>query len=220
MKHIKLFENFNHSEFITWLSVKLDKKIGKCIGHGFFGDVYELDTKRVIKITNDNVMQTYSLMNKKIDGIANIYNVGKIIVPKRYILDDMLFFDDIEIPLVGNEVGYIIMEKITLENQMIEDIYKLYNDYNFQIEVMYIHGIDYLELYKEKLNDESFSPLLDKIGELLSKLRPNFKWRDIHIGQLGVNIKGDLVAFDLDGSKFVNDYSLKTVIKETFCVIY
>jgi hypothetical protein len=81
LKGNKEYNKVKSETIIDWISMKLQHKIGERIGRGLEGVVYKYSKGKVIKITSDDVVQQYDLLNKNIRGIAKIYHTGLIEVP-------------------------------------------------------------------------------------------------------------------------------------------
>tara|TARA_R110000772_G_scaffold2410_4_gene8587 strand:- start:60851 stop:62158 length:1308 start_codon:yes stop_codon:yes gene_type:complete len=133
-RKINELKNVPEDTFEGWLSVKLQNKVGKKIGAGIEGSVYDFgeNNKRVIKITTTDVISLYKSLNKDIKGMVKIYHIGLIESPNRFKTKDrykvklkgkkkVLGFSDFfsqlsqEIMLTDNKIGYIIMEKVETE---------------------------------------------------------------------------------------------------------
>jgi len=72
-------------EFTNWFSMKTNIPIGKYLGRGVEGEVYEVDKYRVIKFGYSSIpIDAQHLANKNLDGIVRVYQTGNIVVPKRF----------------------------------------------------------------------------------------------------------------------------------------
>lgn len=125
---------------LGWISMKLQHKIGKRIGRGIEGVVYQYSKGKVIKITTEDIVQQYELLNKDIKGIVKIYHTGLIEVPKRFfeegIKDEVNIggeskvkgFNDFSntkhsIEVYSKYIGYIIMEEVdTSVNDRLDNV--------------------------------------------------------------------------------------------------
>lgn len=230
MKHLKSINEFKEAEqdFADWLSYKFGKKIGKLIGTGVRGQVYEFGSSNVIKLSISDEHEASLIIDKKIPGVAKVYSRGKIIVPQRF----RITFDGKKF------IHYIIMEKLTTSKELKDDIHEIEHAISSFIKNKaheVIKGYDpiyyspLLELFNQIRNDEYVQACFNYVvndfnvsGELFAEIVSIFKkvidffnWQDIHSGQFGRNSKGELVAFDLDNphKKWI-DRSVKHTIKE------
>ena len=229
--------------FIQWLSSRLQLKIGNRISRGMEGAVYELDKKRVIKITDPNYTYLENFVNIRIDGIAQIYHVGSIKVPERFRTDDngkllnSLYLNDdpnknvysfhyfnqspLEIELYNGMVTYIIMERIDTSVQKdIEELERKYSKYLMDPQetiLFYVYELcmDLDEDSKDIQDLKRISPLSSDLIDLFYKLKNSIgNWEDIHSGQFGTNYKGDLVAIDTFELDTIIQQN-KNIVKET-----
>ena len=119
-----------NSEFITWLSSKLNIKIGNWIGGGVEGEIYEIDKNRVIKIKYPNISTEQYLSSRNIDGIVKIYQTGEIIAPKRFKYPDGAKPSDYDYSGISlldpnrtsgrydTTMGYVIMERLFPDKEL------------------------------------------------------------------------------------------------------
>ena len=128
----------NFDDFKDWLSSKLQIKIGKYLGSGVEGVVYELNPYTVIKISSGaghpfhNVLR---LVGKNIPGIIRYYSAGEIKVPVKFHwdwytstgVDEFKYAAD----SVGDEVeaSYVIMEKVSVPNELKNRLSKILNTF-------------------------------------------------------------------------------------------
>lgn len=219
-------ERYEEKGFINWLSGKFGKKIGKRLGGGMFGEVYEFGPA-VIKLSSRNVYDNASIANKNIPGIAKVYAHGKIIVPIQFLDRAIrgwysLDTKDTSMTLRSDRVlHYLIMEKLDSNRKVKDEIddvrwaienfskeNKISGDSDLRDLFVNRNNEDYIQnLYNYIQNNFSKSDAI-KVSEIMVELISIFRsvgkfynWLDVHPGQFGRNSKGELVAFDLDNPK-------------------
>lgn len=219
-------ERYEEKGFINWLSGKFGKKIGKRLGGGMFGEVYEFGPA-VIKLSSRNVYDNASIVNKNIPGIAKVYAHGKIIVPIQFLDRAIrgwysLDTKDTSMTLRSDRVlHYLIMEKLDSNRKVKDEIddvrwaienfskeNKISGDSDLRDLFVNRNNEDYIQnLYNYIQNNFSKSDAI-KVSEIMVELISIFRsvgkfynWLDVHPGQFGRNSKGELVAFDLDNPK-------------------
>lgn len=152
----KLTASEKTEEFLKWFSMKSGIKIGKRLGQGEYGIVYEIDNYRVIKITDNIVYNQYSLLNKNVEGIIRIYQAGLIKVPKRFtsfIIDKedngscIYLSNRLRLDLDESmSIGYIVMERLNVNDECeirvndLEKLLKIFSD-RYKSEFRYNHMI-------------------------------------------------------------------------------
>lgn len=119
-------------KFKNWLSSKLQIKIGKFLGQGTEGIVYELDEFRVIKIVNDTGPQfknVVRLVNKKIPGLVRYYAAGEIDIPVRFQWDSVTRSGIENFSYSGQKAGYVIMERVIVTKELKNKLSKVLNTF-------------------------------------------------------------------------------------------
>lgn len=131
MKHLKEYNTWsketkndmtkgykmNNSEtFREWFKSKTGIQIGKHLGDGSQGVVYDIGNRKVIKFMSTIRNNQEPILNKKIPGVAMVYQTGLIEIPKRYLYDhnvklanereDLIFISG------RPQQSYIILEKL------------------------------------------------------------------------------------------------------------
>lgn len=215
MFFLESFDKYSQP-FIEWLNDKMMNKIGKLLGDGQNGIVYEYGTDKVIKLASlSEALPLEVILNKKIQNIATIYSVGEIKVPKRYKL---------AIKTHDDKIAYIIMEKIIINDELIDiigelddfigalniDIYENNMNEHF-INIIHnsitpLHVLfqlkdnkEYMELvfnYKP-IGYEDIHQIIPKIIGVFNNISKYFDWYDIHPYQFGYGKDGEIKAIDL-----------------------
>ena len=237
LKSINEFKNVDDN-FQDWLSSQFGKPIGKYLGSGKDGYVYEFGKNSVIKISKGNELSSKSIIDKNIKGIAKIFSHGMIEIPNRFIIRggehrlNSLKIDDTRTMFLNkNILHYIVMEKLNITTELeneIDDIGYIINSYMVDKYDKGVGRSGLITLFK-KIDDEDFiqniynySREFDNINDILytelivvlKEVKKYFNWKDIHSGQFGRNNKGELVAFDIDNSlNYTNDF-IKHKIRE------
>jgi hypothetical protein len=225
-------------EFLDWISLKLNKKVGKLVGWGSEGYVYELGHSSVIKISSRDFSEQERIMNKNIEGLVKVYSWGSISVPKRFLDEWILKVPFLKVkntysqmPVRDGKLYYLIMERVTTTDDIywqLEDLDDLIDDYIMKNErydsdytglrTLY-NNRDDMDLIQGIANTISDSKILTTFSELVVIFRnvsKYYNWKDIHKHQFGRNSKGQLVAFDLDDSirhKGKGKYEIRESIK-------
>jgi hypothetical protein len=127
------------AEFLEWVSGKLNINISTdtFLGSGVEGEVYAIDKFRAIKICNYNLDTYLHLVNKNIQGVAKVYHVGQMVVPKRFkgyteqhflsnsqdyrginLLNPNRFYDESSDQQAKYTLNYVIMERLTVSEEI------------------------------------------------------------------------------------------------------
>jgi len=246
MLYIKTFENYDKRSFLNWLSGKFNQEIGNMLGSGLYGSVFEFGkkSKRVIKLTEKEDLDTYSTINKTINGVVKVYSYGKTEVPKRFLLKR--FGNEISntIETEGSYINlnkdgyiyYIIMERLYPNEELENDIHDIGGIFiEFYEETQEnTSGIPSLRLlfknrddmqillkfsdYIQKNYPKESNKHLETLAELIvlfRKIGKNFDWMDIHPGQFAYDNKGEIKAYDLDNSYILTQGEVKNIIRES-----
>jgi hypothetical protein len=185
MKHLKEYNSWsketkndmtkgykmNHPEtFREWFKRKTGIEIGEHLGDGSQGVVYDISNNRVIKFSSTLQNNQEPLLNKKVPGVAKVYQTGLIRVPDRYLYinnkklskerEDLIF-------LSGNpQQSYIILEKLydlQLANDKVESAFWEFGELIERMEES-DEWIDFL--MSNKFKHEDIENILDKIESL------------------------------------------------------
>lgn len=200
----KLFNNINERKLsnetlLDWISMKLQHTIGERIGRGMEGVIHRYSKGKVIKITTEDAVQQYNLLNKNIRGIAKIYHTGLIEVPKRFFKkgedgevsiggeSKVKGFNDFrntkhKIDVYTKYIGYIIMEEV--DTSIGEKLSSEMNELADLLTKEDENGIIYLDKFPEDLKEvvkrnytSDFQSIqhhdIFNIFNLLSKRNPN-----------------------------------------------
>ncbi len=228
-------------DFLDWISLKLNKKVGELIGWGSEGYVYELGHASVIKISSRNFSEQESIMNKNIEGLVKVYSWGSIKVPKRFLGDkvyEVPFLkvknSSVQLPVRGGKLYYLIMERVTVTDDIswqLEDMDEIIDDYimkspkygrNFSdytgLRTLYNNrdDMDFIQGIANTINDEKSLTTFVELVCIFRNVAKYYNWKDVHKHQFGRNNKGQLVAFDLDDSirhKGEGKYEIRESIK-------
>ena len=229
MKNLEEYLSIKFQRPITQLSNSIKKSV---YSGGRESRLFSYDSKRVLKIENfhdQKKRQQISLYEYlKNNGndlpIAKIYNFGYINIPKK---QDFGSYD--------SKFIYIIMEKINIDQELLDELIFI-NKYGKDIvrdfyDDQYIFGrSSFLQGLSLTESDKMYNDILEAFNEsevnkiLINELinicktfRDNdIQWWDIHPGQFGRNIHGELVAIDIDGFEITNNKKImKTHIKES-----
>ena len=204
-------------EFIKWIGTKLQKKIGKFIGMGVDGMVYELDKHRVIKFTQYHRGSKFNafLQNKTLPGVYKIYSTGIIHLPERFWFiwdpNSHIYGDGLELDKYNDDdhqLAYIIMERVYPSKQLTKQINKIDYSVNGANGLKQIQSAvkdndnkklnEFKKYFKDK-NEDDLASLIDEIAEVYKTLnKHDIKWSDNHGGNWARNKNGKLVAIDLD----------------------
>jgi hypothetical protein len=126
-------------EFIRWLHSKFDN-IGSLIGYGKESLVFEYGDK-VIKFTHSNIDDIKKYVNKDIDGLVKIFEVGTIDIPndikkldvfktKNRKIQSYKDFISSTIDIMDKDsLGYVVMEKLDtkVQDQLFYVAEQIYN---------------------------------------------------------------------------------------------
>ena len=82
---IYINERIDENNFTEYIKNKLNLKNMEFLGYGFEGVVYAIDKYRVIKFTPNYPSGMQNLLNKSFKHLMNVYTIGKIEVPKKFI---------------------------------------------------------------------------------------------------------------------------------------
>lgn len=203
MKHIKNYESYGDKVFYiskTELEeicnkLHINSNNIKYLSSGAFGNAYKIDNK-VLKITNDNFeyLSVIKMLNKNIPGVVNYYNAIRY---KNFYCILMEYVIPLEEYINNNNNKYFYFDYI------INAIYNNWNKmrkYNFNDFLELIKDIKQEEEITEKLKlDDTLTNfeynIVKKSFELYTKLKQK-PAPDFHLGNIGINSKGDFVLYD------------------------
>jgi len=202
--------------FLNMLSNNLfwdENKIGNLIGVGYEGQVYDIvGEDKVIKIQEtqlDDLSDLNTLLylkNKDIKGVAKIHEIKHIVT-------------DIELKEFNKNIFYIILDKVTINN----DLYKLFSDIEFDYLFIKSHKIyssdidgdaflgyiddyaytnpkeitEFINKIKDKTNKKNVAYILDILTNLY--LNHNIKMGDLMVKNFGFDKDNNLSIFDING---------------------
>jgi hypothetical protein len=235
-------DSYDKGAFLDWLGIKFGQGIGSLLGSGQSGSVFKFgkNGKRAIKLSPKAELDTYSTINKSINGVVKVYSYGKIKVPTRFLLKAGGKVSDI-IETRGSYISlnkdgyiyYIIMERLYTDKALeddIEDLQDLFEQFYEVVQGRILeHGLrrlfeerddmqillkfsDYIE--ENVSNSESVLETLGNCLVLFRKIGKNFDWMDIHARQFAYDSRGNIKAYDLDNSYMLSSDEVKNIIRE------
>jgi hypothetical protein len=218
---LKLPKNLEQlNNFLNIIESKLSIKIGNMLGLGFEGQVYEIiDSNKCIKFQTrtcddySDITTQLFLLDKQLDSIANIYEVGVIKINDNK-LNSICINGDL------NEIYYIISENLSVNWKLKELFENLENDYiEFSDKLKINDNIEYdnqgdnLLGFLEDFIDYDPNQYIDQFREntlfknsverlifCLEELKQNdIEYNDFVVKNIGFNKNNDLTIFDLNG---------------------
>jgi hypothetical protein len=236
-------DSYDKGAFLDWLGIKFGQDIGSLLGSGQSGSVFKFgkNGKRAIKLSPKAELDTYSTINKSINGVVKVYSYGKIKVPTRFLLKAGGKVSDI-IETRGSYISlnkdgyiyYIIMERLYTDKALeddIEDLQDLFEQFYEVVHSSFIEIPGLRKLFEERdnmeillkfsnyirdnvSNSESVLETLANCLVLFRKIGKNFDWRDIHARQFAYDSRGNIKAYDLDNSYMLSSDEVKNIIRE------
>jgi hypothetical protein len=216
------------------------------LGSGQSGSVFKFgkNGKRAIKLSPKAELDTYSTINKSINGVVKVYSYGKIKVPTRFLLkrfggkvSDIIETRGSYISLnKDGYIYYIIMERLYTDKALeddIEDLQDLFEQFYEVVHSSFIEIPGLRKLFEERDNMEILLKFSNYIEEnvsnsesvletlanclvLFRKIGKNFDWMDIHARQFAYDSRGNIKAYDLDNSYMLSSDEVKNIIREGY----
>ena len=208
--------------FIDYVKNKFGFKKLEYINSGIEGTVYNIDDKKILKITRNIPIGYKNFLNKKFKNLMNVYSIGEITVPNKFITswsrDYYTILDgknQIAFIKKGQQkVFFVIAERLYPYKNM-DALENIINPLGFS---MYYYGwstSDYEYIYHNpndiydinyEFTDEEIN-IFEQIIYAFKELHENgIKKFDFNIGNILTNKQGQLKLIDYDDN---NDY-LKT----------
>lgn len=199
--------------FIEYIKNKFGFKKLEYINSGIEGTVYNIDDKKVLKITRNIPIGYKNFLNKNFKHLMNVYNIGEITVPKKFITS---WSRDYYTILDGNntiafikkgqqKVFFVIAERLYPYKNMdtLEDII---NPLSHSMSYYGWSTSDYEYIYYNSnyifndriLTDEEIN-IFEQIIDALKELHENgIKKFDFNTGNILTNKQGQLKLVDYD----------------------
>ena len=188
---IYINERILEDSFLSYIKNRLKLKNLVFISHGAEGITFAINDYRIIKFTRTYPQDYEPFLNEKFDHLMNVYNIGEIDVPKKFITtlstnndtkkyvklkstvdDKFLYFIQ---SLKDNKIYYVIAERL-YDNQWIKDTYinEIINAINGYIYIYEVNITSYYDMYQFFLENKGIEEMKEYVKSLSFYKRDTF----------------------------------------------
>lgn len=214
---MKIFisERIEEQNFLLYIQNKLNISSLEYLDTGYEGIVYAINDYKVIKLTRNNPITFKSLINKNFKHLMNVYSIGEIIIPKKFIDSKGNIIIDGKSYSINNEgkYYYIISERLyelsylkaVYIDEIYDMLYRLTKEYNFNIVKDINKNINLIINTiedSEELNDDGKKLALELIECFKELGKSEIKDFDFHTGNIMMNKNNVLKLIDYDDNLY------------------